>query len=74
MVTLTQIEAHRYVSIIRFGLLFEDVVKNLDDVDPEHVEAVELLAHIQEGDDQKRFVHFRHLHLLRKRYLFISFN
>ena len=58
------IQSLRFVGILRLSLLVEDVVKDLDDVDPEHIEAVELLALVQEEDDQEWFVHFRHLHLV----------
>jgi hypothetical protein len=39
---------------------------HLDDVDSEDVEAVELLADVEEEDDQEGLVNFWHFHLQLK--------
>ena len=39
------------VTSLQLASLFKDVIEDLDDVDPDHVEAVELLPDAQEEDD-----------------------
>jgi hypothetical protein len=45
------------------SLLVENVIEDLNDVNPEDVESVELLTDVQEEDDQEGLVNFRHFHL-----------
>ena len=46
-------------------IIIEDVVKDLDDVSPQHRHTAELLNHAHQHHDQDRLVHFRGCQLAR---------